>query len=92
MCTATRGCTNLKLVPMLFAPYLETNINTTFQNSKNLFLSPHPNNCIEYAGNQQIRAANSNLQNSGIFAELYFELKKKTGKKQSSSSSLIKLF
>ena len=37
MCTATRGCTNLKLVPMLFAPYLGTSINTTFQNSKILF-------------------------------------------------------
>ena len=37
MCTATRGCTNLKLVPMLFAPYLGTNINITFQNSKILF-------------------------------------------------------
>ena len=37
MCTATRGCINLKLVPMLFAPYLRTNINTTFQNSKILF-------------------------------------------------------
>ena len=37
MCTATRGCANLKLVPMLFAPYLGTNINTTFQNSKILF-------------------------------------------------------
>ena len=37
MCTAARGCTNLKLVPMLFAPYLGTNINTTFQNSRILF-------------------------------------------------------
>ena len=38
MCTATRGWyTNLKLVAMSFAPYLGTNINTTFQNSKLLF-------------------------------------------------------
>ena len=29
MCMATRVCTNQKLVPMLFIPYLGKNINTT---------------------------------------------------------------
>ena len=29
---ATRGCTNLKLFPASFTPYLRTKVNTTFQN------------------------------------------------------------